>query len=144
MTTGQQVSTSPSTLLQRFHEAEGAYFASDGKEFPSLDGVLHPDFVLVEPDSGPYGGEWRGVAGLERFLRAMNDDWSEMGPQEPPELVEDGETVVALATIAAVSRSTGRRVTFPLCQVARFRDGLLVETRVFYGDTAEMNAALGR
>lgn len=107
---------SAATLLRRFHEAEGRFFESGGKEWPSFEGILHPDFVLTEPHSGPYGGEWRGLAGLERFLRAMNDDWSEMGPSEPPELIEQRETVIALATIEAVGRATGRRVTFPLCQ----------------------------
>jgi uncharacterized protein len=131
-------------LLSRFHEAEGRFFESDGKDIPDFEGILHPDFALVEPHTGPYGGEWRGRDGLLGFLRAMNDDWSEMGPREAPELIEQGDRVVALATIRAKSRATGTLVEFPLCQVARIKDGLLAETRVFYWDTTEMNEALGR
>jgi ketosteroid isomerase-like protein len=131
-------------VLGRFHEAEGRFFESGGADVPSFEGILHPDFVLVEPTDGPYGGEWRGREGLLGFLNAMNDDWSEQGPIEAPELIEQGDRVVALATIRAKSRETGRVVEFPLCQVALVRDGLLAETRVFYWDTKEMKTALGK
>ena len=136
--------STPADLLGRFHAAEGAFFDSDGAEVPSFEGLLHPDFVLVEPQTSPYAGTWRGREGLLRFLHAMNADWAEQRPLQPPEVLENGDTAVAVATLQARSRSSGSVVVFPVCQVAQVRDGLLAETRVFYWDNTEMNEELGR
>lgn len=135
--------TNPAAVLARFHEAEGRFFESEGTVMPSWEGILHPDFVLVEPEGTTYGGAWSGQAGLERFLRALNTDWSGMGPVAPPAMLADGDTAVALATLRATARTTGHRVEFSVCQVAKVRDGLLVDTRVFYWTTAELDDALG-
>lgn len=136
-------SRQPTALLKRFQELEGQFFESEGSYQPSFDGLLHPDFVLIEPDASPYGGKWRGHDGLLRFLMAMNADWVDMGPQNPPEFLENEGTAVALATLQARSRTTRRLVVFPVCQVARVRDGLLAETRVFYWEISSVNQALG-
>lgn len=141
MTTAH-TTVSPAAVLARFHEAEGQFFGSEGASMPSFEGILHPDFVLVEPGDGPYGGAWHGRRGLERFLRAMVADWAEQGPRGTPEVLENENTAVALATVAATCRGTGRVVVFPMAQVARVRDGLLTETRVHYWDPREMNEAL--
>lgn len=142
MHTREEVRTSAASLLSSFHEEEGRFLSSGGADVPSFEGILHPNFVLVEPRSGPYGGEYHGRDGLLRFLGAMTDDWVDMAPQGTPELVEQDDTVVALATVQARSRVTQRLVAFPIAQVAKVEDGLLAETRVYYWDPTEMNDAL--
>ncbi len=135
---------SPAALLARFHAAEGEFFESEGAVTPSFEGLLHPDFVLIEPPGSPYAGRWPGHDGLLRFLHAMNDDWAEQRPLEPPQVLQDGDTAVAVATLQARFRATGQVITFEVCQLARVRTGLLAETRVFYWDNTEMAQALGR
>jgi ketosteroid isomerase-like protein len=135
---------SPAALLARFHAAEGEFFESDGAITPSFEGLLHPDFVLIEPPASPYAGSWHGREGLLRFLHAMNADWAEQRPLQPPQVLEDGDTAVAVATLQARSRATGQVIVFPVCQLARVRAGQLAETRVFYWDNTEMAQALGR
>ncbi|MFC6882305.1 MULTISPECIES: nuclear transport factor 2 family protein [Actinomadura] len=134
---------SPSAALDRWVEAEVRYFASGGADVPPFEEMLDPDFVLVEPASLPYGGEWRGPDGFLRFLETMNRVWSRMGPKDPPVHVEQGDTIVLLATLDAVGRATGRAIEVPVAQVVRFRAGLLLEARMFYFDTVAVNEALG-
>lgn len=139
--TAQQ--TPPTEVLKRFIQAEAEYFAGEYDEFPA-EHYLDPGFVLYEPESMPYGGTWHGHDGFRRFLQAMDRTWSRMGPIEPPDLVEHGHTVVVLATLDARCRDTGHVVQPPVCQVVRVRDGRLLEARMFYWDTQEINTALGR
>jgi ketosteroid isomerase-like protein len=142
MTAQEHATPSPVAVLERFIQAEVEYFAAENAEFPAEE-HLDPEFVLYEPESMPYGGEWHGREGFKRFLGVMSRTWSEMGPLNPPELIEQGDTVVVLATLNARARATDRVVQPPVCQVVRVRDGLLVEARMFYWDTATINDALG-
>lgn len=135
------VSMSPTEILERFVAAEVDYFASGDDEFPAEE-LLDPEFVLFEPESMPYGGEWHGPDGFRRFLRVMDETWSTMGPQGPLTLIEHGDTVVVLATLHAITRATQRLVQPPVCQIVRVRDGRLLEARMFYWDTAAITRAL--
>jgi ketosteroid isomerase-like protein len=143
MTTSHDVRTSPLEVVRRFHDAEAQFLTSDGSQMPSFEGILHPDFVLYEPASGPYGGQWRGEQGLARFLRTMHADWSDQGPTSPPRLLVDSDTVVVLATLTATFRATQQVVVFPVCQVVHVRDGLVLDSSVYYWDPTEVNDILG-
>jgi uncharacterized protein len=47
--------------LMRFYRAEGRYSHSgDQIDRAALLSTLHPDIVLYQPESLPYGGVWRG------------------------------------------------------------------------------------
>ncbi|WP_404829409.1 nuclear transport factor 2 family protein [Streptomyces albicerus] len=120
------------------------YFEAGGTaDFPA-EAFLHPKFVLDEPESMPYGGEWHGPDGFRKFLKVMTETWSAMGPKTAPELIEFEDTVVVVTTLEARSRATGQVVNPPVCQVVRVREGLLTEVRMFYWDTVAINQALGR
>lgn len=142
MTTGDRSTERPAALLGRFVEAEVDYFAGHIDSFPAEE-FLHPDFVLHEPESLPYGGRWHGRDGFRSFLRVMAKTWRTMGPKEPPVLVEQGDTVVVLATLRAETRATGRLVEPPVAQVVRVHDGYLTEARMFYWDTLTLTEAMG-
>ncbi len=46
-------------VLQRFYEAEARFMAAEQPDFGPVAPTLHPDCLLCEPESLPYGGEWR-------------------------------------------------------------------------------------
>lgn len=140
MTTQQ--TESPVAALERFIQAEVDYFNAEDAEFPAEE-HLDPEFVLYEPESMPYGGEWHGPDGFRSFLKVMDKTWRKMGPLKPPELIEQGNTVIVLATLDAESRATGRAVQPSVCQVVRVRGRRLLEARMFYWDTATINEVLG-
>lgn len=132
----------PVAALQRLYAAEERYIASGRDDFAPIAATLHPEAVLYEAESLPYGGEWRGHDGFERFFAVMAETWSSVAVQDV-EFIEQGDTVVVLLTMEARARATGTFVRSPLCQVVRVRDGLPIEIRPFYWDTAAINAALG-
>lgn len=130
--------------LQRFYAAEERYVASGGHDFRAVAAVIHPDILVVSAASLPYGGEWRGIPQFQRFLEAFSAAWEELEVQGPKFVAFGDDGVIVLLTMKARARTTGKTLRTQLCQVNRFRDGLLAEVRPFYWDTAETNRVLGR
>lgn len=133
----------PLTVLARFYEAELAYLAAGGPSKASFADVarhLDPEVVLHQAAGLPYGGEWRGPDGLERFFVAMSETW-ELFEFRKQELAVSGDSVFALTEIHARSRATGRELDFPILQRITMKDGRLAEIWPFYWDTAAIAAA---
>lgn len=140
-----QDENSPSSAiaaLKRFYAAEERYIATGGHDFVPVAETLDPEIVLRQPRALPYGGEWRGHDGFERWLQAMSEAWSSAAAQDP-RFIEHGDTVVVLVTMEARARVTQRRIQTPVCHVVTAREGLLSEWRVFYWDTVAINQTLG-
>ncbi|MCY1013923.1 hypothetical protein OV079_52040 [Nannocystis pusilla] len=60
------------------YAAESRYLAAGGPgkaDFATLAPFFAPDVVLFQAEGLPYGGIWRGHAGLERFFLVMSGTW---------------------------------------------------------------------
>ncbi len=122
--------------LHRFYSAEVRYLSSgsDGDFGPIAD-TLDPEVVMHQADSLPYGGEWRGHDGFERWMREMREWWESLELTDQ-EFVVHGRLVIVLSTVVATARRTGRAYTYPLAQVIETREGRILSIRPFYWDTA--------
>ena len=58
--------------LKRFYKAESEYMQSGGKDFDPVAATLHPQIVMVQADSLPFGGQWHGRDGFDRWMRASD------------------------------------------------------------------------
>ncbi len=123
--------------LRRFYAAEAAYLVAGGGDFGPIAATLDPDVVIRQPASVPYGGEWRGHAGFEAWMRAFAEQWAAMDVTGS-ELFPVGDVVVAKSHVHATHKPTGRRVDWPLLQYFKFRDGRVLELWPFYWDTAAL------
>lgn len=82
----------------------------------SLHEVLSDDFEIVEPDSLPYGGIHRGVAGYVALMQEIGALFEL--EFEPLGLHQLDETTVFLRThVAFTARATGRRVRLPVLEL---------------------------
>ncbi|MEV4439974.1 nuclear transport factor 2 family protein [Streptomyces sp. NPDC049577] len=66
-------------VLERLFAAESAYLAAGGPghaRFDDMADCLTPDVVLHQAKGLPYGGVYRGPAGVERFMAEMSRHWS--------------------------------------------------------------------
>jgi len=129
--------------LMRFYEAETAYLAPGGGDFSVIAATLDPECVLYQPASLSYGGEWRGPAGFEAWMRAFGEQWSSLEVRDP-QFYPSGDVVVSRSHVHAVARATGHRIEWPLLQFFRIRNARILELRPFHWDTAAMLPALGR
>lgn len=125
----------------RFYKAEAAYMASNFPDFAPIAELLSEDVLLCEPASLPYGGEYRGHAAFERWLRAFRETWSSLDVRGS-ETFALGDLVFSRSHVYAVSRATGRPADWPLLQYFRIEDGRIAELRPFHWDTAAILPAL--
>ncbi|MGW1738877.1 nuclear transport factor 2 family protein [Nocardia sp. NPDC001965] len=125
-------------VLEGMYRAEAEYLAAGGPgaaSFGILEPFFAPDVELRQADSLPYGGIWRGHAGLERFFRVMSATWDRFEMAEQT-ILSDTDPLVVLTRVQARSRATGRDIDFPILQTITVRGGRISEVRPFYWDTA--------
>lgn len=130
-------------VLEGMYRAEAEYLAAGGPgraSFTALAPFFAPEVELHQADGLPYGGVWRGHAGMERFFLAMSATWDRFDMAEQTILSESGPLVV-LTHVRARSRATGRELNFPILQTVTVAGGLITEVRPFYWDTAAVTAA---
>lgn len=103
---------------------------------------IAPDFELESPLSIVAGEPYRGVAGLQTWLRDVDEQFSEWRIAVE-EVREVGDGVLTVSTVRARGRASGVALEFGSAAVARFSDdGLIARLRI-YADVAEALAALG-
>jgi ketosteroid isomerase-like protein len=129
--------------LQRFYQAESEYVQTGGEDFGPVAATLHPQIVMIQADSLPFGGQWHGREGFERWMQAFGEAWSSVSATDL-RFFEHDDTVVVVAQMEATARASGQSFHAPICHVVRIRDGLLMEFRMFYWDTVATNRALAR
>ncbi len=106
-------------------------------------GVLeayHPEIVIHEAPSLPYGGDYRGHAGAMQHLNGYYRTWDAFRPStrqrhHPVFLETTEDSVVVLWQEEAVAPGSGRRIDLQALGVYKVRDGKVVESRMFQ-DTA--------
>jgi ketosteroid isomerase-like protein len=133
-------------VLKGMYAAEQQYLDAGGPgraNFETLAPFFAPEVVLHQADSLPYGGTWRGHAGMERFFVAMSAAWESFAMLEQ-EFHSAGDVVVVRTQVRATARATGRALEFPILQTVRVSDGRIVEVWPFYWDTAAIADACER
>src|SRR5690606_12290767 len=129
--------------LRRFHEAEARYSASRlAIDREALLATLHPDIILYQPESLPYGGQWKGREEFGCWLDAFVNTWADVVPTDPVFHVCGAHNVIVTVTMRAKAKATGTPIEIPMCQVVRFSDRLPIEWRNFSSDTVRMLNAL--
>ncbi len=134
------------SALKAFYAAEAAYLTAGGPgvaDFAGMAAHLDPEVLMYQAESLPYGGEWAGHDGIERFMAAMSEAWSSLEFLEQRSVV-DGSVVVVDSRVAFRARATGRELETSVIQWITFGNGLITEFRPFYLDTAAVLAALGK
>lgn len=124
-------------------EASKAMYAEVARgNWDAVAGFMADDFVIHEPPSLPYGGEWRGRDALQRLYAHV------MGYWENPvvtwqELVGGEKYAVALLHFTVTAKSSGKRFETHIAEVTAFDDaGKMASMRIHYFDTADMVSQL--
>ncbi|RDI42625.1 hypothetical protein DFR68_12520 [Nocardia mexicana] len=120
------------------YRAEAEYLAAGGPgraSFATLAPYFAPDVALYQAEALPYGGIWRGHAGMEQFFRAMSGVWERFDMVEQT-FLSDVSPLVVLTRVHARARATGRELEFPILQTVEITDGQISEVHPFYWDTA--------
>ena len=125
--------STPAELLADIYRLAGE------RDWDAVAERLHPEIVIYEAESLPFGGEWQGKDALQRLSAAMYGTWA--GARVEIHEIIGGETYAAvILSLTMTSKKTGRTFTQTLSEVGKFEDGLLREHRIHYFDAAEIAA----
>jgi ketosteroid isomerase-like protein len=101
--------------------------------------LLHTEFELVEADSLPFGGTWRGADGVLALSKRMHELFDlDFGV---PEFKAVDDTLFVSMTLSGRVRATGTPFSVPVLERWEFRDGRPWRATPFYFDTAALCAA---
>lgn len=125
-------------VLRAFYAAEASYLAAGGPKAASTEvfaECLHPDIVIHEAASLPYGGQWCGLDGVAAFMAKLSETYDSATVKDRS-ITVDGPVVVVMARSIVRSRRTGRSMENTVLQRNLVVDGLITEMRPFHWDTA--------
>lgn len=104
--------------------------------------LTHPDCVIIEPESLPYGGRYEAGNALLELFGDVFDVFDEF--DFDVESVSDaGDRVLVSLTPRATPSGGGEPFEMPVAELDRVEDGMVLENHVFYKDTARVLEALG-
>jgi ketosteroid isomerase-like protein len=124
---------------------EGMYQAFGRGDIPFVIGILDPQVVWSEAenfiyaDKNPYVGVDSVLNGVFARLGAEWDGFSAV----PQEIVDGGDTVVALGRYGGVYKATGAKVNAQFVHVFKFKDGKVASFQQ-YTDTAQFKDVISR
>ena len=118
--------------------SKAMYDAVHAGDWNAVADFMAEDFVIHEPTSLPYGGEWRGRDALQRLYAHVMGYWEDPVVQWQ-ELVGGETYAVALLHFTVTAKSSGKRFETHIAEVTRFDDaGKMASMRIHYFDTADM------
>jgi ketosteroid isomerase-like protein len=110
-----------------------------------LDGALapfSPDVVWHQAQGLPHGGIYHGIEAVRAAVfDPLAKEWWSVFEATPEELIDGGESIVALGRYTGEARQTGRALDVPFAHVWTFAGDTVVRF-VQFVDTAGWNAAL--
>src|SRR5216683_6283764 len=112
----------------------------------ALQEAYHPEIVIHEAPSLPYGGDYHGHEGALQHVNGYYQTWDALRPaarqaHHPIFLETTEDYVVVLWREEAVAPDSGSRIDLPALGVYKVRDGQVVESRMFQ-DTAAVRDLL--
>lgn len=127
-------------MLTSLEVVEEFYYRLANSRTSEAIALLDDEFVLVQAASLPYGGEYRGKAGIEQFFTKFFAAWKRFRSDNVTYFTNQDQVI---ATSVAVI-TTHQDVVFemPMVQVYTVRNGKMLRTEPFYQDTAVLNQVL--
>lgn len=98
--------------------------------------LFHDEIVLIEPESLPYGGTYKGLGEIGAGMGAVAQ-YVDLAGLEVGRVLADNETAVAYVS-GTWHHDDGRTQPLHLRECYTFRGDKIVEIRVFYWDVAQL------
>jgi len=110
----------------------------------NLDGVLarlHPNIVVHEADSLPFGGDWTGRDGFANLVANLSS-YAELDIPEYT-IYETAVGMVIVMQVTLTSRASAATLRTRIAEIYRLTDGLVSEIDVYYKDVKAVLELIG-
>jgi len=121
---------------------EGLIAGMREKDIEAVLALMHPELVVIEPESLPYGGTWNGREGFAELLERLMS-FGELSIHES-KIHETDDGLVMEFEISFTSHKDGEVFRTTAVEVDRVEDGLVKEIDIFYKDVAATNEFFAR
>ena len=121
---------------------EGLIAGMREKDIEAVLALMHPELLVIEPESLPYGGTWNGREGFAELLEKLMG-FGELGI-ESYKIHETEDGLVMEFEISFTSHKDGEVFRTTAVEVDRLEDGLVKEIDIFYKDVAAANEFFAR
>lgn len=125
---------------QHVQIVQSVYEAFNRGDIAAVLAAFDPQVELVEAESLPYAGVYRGHAGVQQMLVGLGAVW-ELFQSTLEQVVAHGDEVIVFLQIKGRLRGSERPIEMPVIEVWRIRDGLVAGVRPFYWDTGAIASA---
>jgi uncharacterized protein len=109
--------------------------------------AYHPDILITEAPSLPYGGIYKGLDGLLRHAERFRATWDRYQPEGrrelEPEFLAAGDRAIVLWRLRALG-ANGDSVDLPAVSIYRLQDGKIIELCMYHFDTVALVRFLDR
>ena len=114
--------------------------AVEAKDFDELRRHIADDFVMLEPEPLPYGGEWRGPEGFVALVQKLRESFGiDVVKSQISEA--EGDLLVCEFTFGFTSLRTGERMEQAVIDLFRFdQDGKIARADIYYTDAVKLAA----
>jgi len=119
---------------------DGVQKAVEAKDFDLLRTFIAEDFVMVEPDALPYGGQWHGPEGFVDLVQTLRNSFGiDVVKAEINEA--EGRLLVCEFTFGFTSLRSGERMEMAVVDLFRFNeDGKIARADIYYDDATKLAA----
>ena len=108
--------------------------------FDEMRETLAPNVVLHQSPDLPFGGDYVGHEGYERWAVMMGSTFDKLEVAER-EFFEHGDKVIVVCRFITQSRINGSVQDLPMVQVVTVQNGKIVDFRPFYWNVPAYVAA---
>ena len=119
-----------------------AYWNAGDRELEPLSNYLDPAIELESPFSSVIGEPYRGYAGIEQWMRDLDEQFAEwvIGVDDARQV---GEKVIVTGTVTARGRVSGAPLEFDAATICDFTSGHRLTRIQIYPDAQEALKAVG-
>lgn len=114
--------------------------AVEERDVAGVLATYDPEIVIRDAASLPYGGIHHGLEGAKQHVEIAAQTWNHLQPEAARKMngvfLDVGEYVVVLWRLKGLEASSSRTLDSPVVSVYRMRDSKIVESQMFYSDTA--------
>ena len=123
------------------HVVQELYRVALAGQEETITQLVIPDMVWEILESFPHGGIYTGIPAIfGQFLPKLQADFHDWHAQ-PDELIDAGDTIVALGHYSGTLKTTGVHIVAPFCHIWTLKNGKIARLRQF-ADTAKFAPAM--
>lgn len=114
--------------------------AVEERDVAGVLAAYDPEIVIRDAVSLPYGGIYHGLEGAKQHIEGAAQTWNPLKSADERKMdaifLDAGEYVVVLWRLKGLEANSGRKLDLPTVSVYKMRDSKIVESQMFYSDTA--------